>query len=113
MADKELRRMNRSELIEIIYALQQNEELLRQENQRLREELDEKRIKIENAGSIAEASLSLSHIFEDAQKAADLYLTSVRQAEEEKRAALEEARGMRDKLNEEMNRRETLHGETN
>lgn len=39
MADNELRRMNRTELIEIIYAQQQNERQLRDENEELHREL--------------------------------------------------------------------------
>lgn len=49
MAQKELRRMNRVELIEIIYALEQNEEELKQENQELRKKLEERKVVVENA----------------------------------------------------------------
>ncbi|MCD7837336.1 MAG: hypothetical protein LUG65_00290 [Clostridiales bacterium] len=78
MADKELRGMNRTELIEIIYALQQNERTLRAENEALRRQLDDKILRMEKAGSIAEAALSLNHIFEDAEAAAQQYLDSLR-----------------------------------
>ncbi|MCD8100688.1 MAG: hypothetical protein LUE06_08960 [Oscillospiraceae bacterium] len=77
MADKELRKMSRTELIEIIYALQQNERSLREENEELRKQLDDKLLRIEKAGSIAEAALSLNHIFEDAEAAAQQYLASL------------------------------------
>ncbi|MCD8378749.1 MAG: hypothetical protein LUC95_00155, partial [Lachnospiraceae bacterium] len=70
MAEKELRKMNRTELIEIIYALQQNEKSLRRENEDLHEQLEDKTIRLEKSGSIAEAALGLNHIFEDAEKAA-------------------------------------------
>ncbi|MCD7752902.1 MAG: hypothetical protein LUI10_14410 [Lachnospiraceae bacterium] len=80
MAEKELRKMNRTELIEIIYALQQNEKSLRQENEDLHEQLEDKIIRMEQAGSIAEAALSLNHIFEDAEEAARQYLNSVQAA---------------------------------
>ncbi len=79
MADKELRKMNRTELIEIIYALQQDEQKLRRENEQLTSELDDKVVRIKNSGSIAEAALSLNRIFEDAQNAADQYLDSVKE----------------------------------
>ncbi|MCD8126758.1 MAG: DNA repair protein [Clostridiales bacterium] len=82
MAEKELRKMSRTELIEIIYALQQNERSLREENEDLRRRLEDKTIRIENAGSIAEAALSLNRIFEDAQAAAQQYLDSLRAAVE-------------------------------
>ncbi|MCD8090051.1 MAG: DNA repair protein [Clostridiales bacterium] len=80
--EKELRRMNRTELIEIIYVLQQNEKTLRQENEELKEKLKEKTIRIAEAGSIAEAALSLNRIFEDAQAAAEQYLHSVKEMTE-------------------------------
>ncbi len=79
MASKELRRMNREELIEIIYALQQNEKRLEEENRELQRKLEERKITIEKAGSIAEAALQLNRIFEAAQEAADQYLLSVQE----------------------------------
>ena len=78
MAEKELRKMNRTELIEIIYALQQNEKTLRRENEDLQEQLEDRTIHMEKAGSIAEAALGLNHIFEDAERAAKQYLYSVK-----------------------------------
>ncbi len=89
MAHKELRRMNRTELIEIIYALQQNEDLLRQENESLRRQLEDRQIRMEKAGSIAEAALSLQHLFETAQAAADQYLLSIKAQQEENSEDLE------------------------
>ncbi len=70
--------MSRSELIEVIYALEQDNQSLQKENEKLRAELDDKDIRIATSGSIAEAALSLNHIFEDAQAAADQYLNSIR-----------------------------------
>ncbi|MCD8346691.1 MAG: hypothetical protein LUD16_01830, partial [Lachnospiraceae bacterium] len=82
MADKELRKMNRTELIEIIYALQQNEHSLRAENKELRRQLDDKLLRMKNAGSIAEAALSLNQVFEDADAAARQYVDSLRYVDE-------------------------------
>ena len=81
VADKELQKMNRAELIEIIYALQQKERSLHMENEELRSQLDDRLLRMEKAGSIAEAALSLNHIFEDAQQAAQQCLDSVKTAE--------------------------------
>ena len=74
MTDKEFKKLNRAELVEIIYRIQQNEEQLRDENNNLRRQLASKNIKLNNAGSIAEAALALNGVFESAQKAADDYL---------------------------------------
>ncbi len=91
MADKELRRMNRMELIEIIYALQQNERQLREENEELRRQLDDKLLRLDSAGSIAEAALGLNYIFEDAEAAAQQYLVSLQNANEGASKILDDA----------------------
>lgn len=82
MTDRELKKLSRAELLELL--LQET-----QENERLRKQLDKaqtlmesKVIKIENAGSIAEAALALNGVFEAAQKAADQYLENVRRMAE-------------------------------
>ena len=77
MTDKELHKLQRSELLEIM--LEQSKEITRLKRQLA---LTEKRLKnrelaIKEMGSIAEASLSLTQIFAEAQKAADLYLENV------------------------------------
>lgn len=61
MAEKELRRMSREELVEIIYAMQQSQHQLEQQNEELRTRLDDRTLKWEQAGSLAEAALSLNH----------------------------------------------------
>lgn len=92
MDEKELRKMNRAELIEIIYALQQNEKALREENAELQKKLNDKTIAIENSGSIAEAALQLSGIFSAAQEAADTYLESLRIAGGQAEDIIQDAR---------------------
>lgn len=77
---KDLRRLTRRELLELLVEQGQELERIRDERDRLKTELENREIKIANAGSIAEAALSLSGIFEAAQKAADEYLSSVKQA---------------------------------
>lgn len=77
MTDKELKRLRRIELIEIIYELQKNQEVLQSQVDSLRTALSERQIKIRASGSIAEAALKINHIFECAQAAADQYLDSV------------------------------------
>lgn len=78
MTDKELRRISRGDLIEIIYQYQQRERELTTENTALKASLEARTTKIAKAGSIAEAALSLNHVFEAAQAAADQYLEEVR-----------------------------------
>lgn len=83
VADRDLRRLSRRELIEIIYALKEKEEALTKENEDLRAALSDRKIAISKAGSIAEAALALNDIFAQAQAAADIYLASVRAAAED------------------------------
>ena len=100
MTDKEVKRLSRPQLIEIIYQLQIREEELADKNRRLEEELRSKRIRMENAGNIAEAALELNDVFRSAQNAAAQYLSEiqiVRETAEKERqqiilAAQEEAR---------------------
>lgn len=78
MTDKEVRKLKRAELLEILVA--QKKEIIRLEKQlkEAEEKLQSRDIIIQQAGSIAEASLRLNHIFEDAQNAANQYLENVR-----------------------------------
>ena len=78
MTEKELLKLKKSELLEIMLAQSREIDSLRAQLEEAKAELVNKRINIEESGSIAEASLKLTRIFEEAQKAADLYLENVR-----------------------------------
>ena len=68
MPDRELRRMRRAELVEIILALKQTEDRLRAENAALSAQLQERQIHIESAGSIAQAALELNKVFRSEER---------------------------------------------
>lgn len=78
MADRELKKLSRAELIDIIYALKEREEDLSTQVASLQEKLADREIQMSRAGSIAEAALAINRVFEQAQAAADDYLNSVR-----------------------------------
>ena len=78
MTDKEFKRLSRSQLIEIIYQFQLKQDELIAENQRLSEELADKRLRITQAGNIAEAALAVNNVMQDAQNAAQQYLDEIR-----------------------------------
>ena len=80
---KELKKLSRKELVDIIYQLKKNEEELRQEIATLQEALQEKRIRLSMAGSIAEAAMDITKIFSTAQITADLYLREIERMKEE------------------------------
>lgn len=92
MTDKEFKRLTRADLIEIIYRLQENEEKYRETIAKMAVQLEDRQTKIKTAGSIAEASVALSNVFEAAQDAADRYLQEIRVMREQAAAELESAR---------------------
>lgn len=77
MMESRLKRLKRSDLLEILIAQQKEIESLKAALQEKEELLRERQICIEDAGSIAEASLKLTQVFEQAQQAADLYLENI------------------------------------
>ena len=77
MVSKELKKLSRRELIEVIYQMKKNEQQLQEKITALEAALEEKRLRISQAGSIAEAALSVSNVLGAAQEAADLYLHEI------------------------------------
>ena len=77
MIGKELKKLSRRELVDIIYQLKKNEQQMQDEIASLKDELQDRRIQISTAGSIADASMQLTGIFSTAQLTADLYLHEI------------------------------------
>ncbi len=98
MANRELRRLNRIELIDIIYELQKENNKKDALIQNLQTSLNERTLRISNAGSIAEAAMSLNGVFEAAQAAADQYLASVKAATADAEQILADAEEKRQKI---------------
>ena len=84
--EKDIKKLSRTELVDVIYQLKKSEQKLEEQVQTLQAALDEKNLRMENVGSVAEASLALTDIFANAQTAADAYLEEIRT----RRAAVEE-----------------------
>lgn len=78
MTDKELRRLSRAELLEMLLEQTKRADSLEAELKQKNEELENKRIVIQNAGNLAEAALALNGVFEAAQRAADQYLYNIK-----------------------------------
>lgn len=114
----ELKHLNRRELLEIMVKQGTELERVKKELEQTADQLREKEIKIETAGSVAEAALSLNRVFESAQAAADQYLAQVikmwKNAQTDinakREAALAEARSEAEKIlkNAEKTRQEML-----
>ena len=77
MISKELKRLSRRELVDIIYQLKKNEQEMQEEIESLKTELQDKRIRISEAGSIADAAMSVTNVFSTAQMTADIYLREI------------------------------------
>lgn len=91
MTDKELKHLSRMELIDIIYTLQKQNEQAQALLQKTQAKLEERTLKINEAGSIAEAAVKLNGVFESTQAAADQYLESVQAANQSVDARLADA----------------------
>lgn len=73
MAGKDLRKLSKTELLELLVEQGRENIALRERLERAEAELAERRLLIAESGSIAEAALKLSGVFEAAQRAIDLY----------------------------------------
>ncbi len=83
MTDKELKKLSRSELLDmLIYQAEENKKL-REELEGARLELLKREIAIEKAGSLAEASMYMSNLFDSADRAAKIYLENIEQRKRE------------------------------
>ena len=75
-----LRKLSKLQLLELLAQQERELQALRKELEEKNAALVDRRIQIENAGSIAEAALKINGVFEAAQKAADQYLESLKTA---------------------------------
>ena len=96
MTDKEFKRLSRAQMIEIIYQLQLQIEKLNEQTEMLESELADKRLRLSNAGNIADAALEINDCFRSAQNAAEQYLNEIKaireETEAERQRILSEAR---------------------
>lgn len=87
MTDKDLKKLNRSELLEIMLEQSREIDRLQEELEETRNALQERNLKIESCGSIAEAAAEVNSLFHAAQRAADMYLLNVQRICAEKAEA--------------------------
>ena len=93
MTDKELRKLNRYQLLELLMI--QTERVKELEEQLA--QLQQQKLQLTQLGSMAEAALQVSGVLEAAQRAADLYLEAAKaqaaKLEEEARIKANEQTG--------------------
>ncbi len=87
MRAAELKKMSRSDLLEMLLQLRKENDQLRQELEQARRELEDRTLAVEQSGSLAEAVVKLNGLMEAAQAACDQYTLNVQQRclEEEER----------------------------
>ena len=86
MTDKELGKLRRSELLELLLEQAKETEQLRAELTKTQKRLESRELKLEQAGSIAEAALQVNGVFDAAQAAAAQYLENIEKLSERQEA---------------------------
>lgn len=77
MTDQELKKLNRTDLLELLISKSKENEQLRTQLTQAEQQLQSRIVTVEKAGSIAEAAMQLSGVFQAAQEAAAMYLENI------------------------------------
>lgn len=83
MTDKQLKKLSRRELLEMLIVQTRKVEALEKQLEEANRKLEDKLLLIENSGSLAEAVMKLNGVFEAAQNAAQQYLVNIRHRQTE------------------------------
>lgn len=80
MTTKELKKLNRAQLLEVLIDEMEENAKLRSNLEAARTELENRRIELSSCGSLAEAALKINDVFSAADAAAEEYLANLRKA---------------------------------
>lgn len=78
MTDRQLRKASRVDLLKLLLEERKEKEDLRQQLLQTQEQLQQRKIAIDQSGTLAEAALKLSGIFDAAQTACQYYTENIR-----------------------------------
>ena len=78
MTEKDLKKLNRYQLLELLISQTERADKLQERVDSLEQELKDRDVRISSLGSIAEASLDLGGVFSSAQAAADMYIEAAK-----------------------------------
>ena len=78
MTDRQLRKLNRTDLLKLLLEEKKESEALRKQLQEMQLQLECKQLNLNQSGSLAEAALKLSGIFEAAETACQYYTENIR-----------------------------------
>ena len=82
MTDKELKKLSRTELLEMLLASTKENRDLRSRLDAQGQQLEDKELSVSEAGSIAEAALKVNGVFTAAEAAAAQYLDNIKNQEQ-------------------------------
>lgn len=83
MKEKELKRLSRAELLELLLTQTRETERLRKRLEKADAELANRHLKVQKAGDLAHAALEINGVMEAAQAAAQQYLDNIIRMENE------------------------------
>ena len=83
MTEKELKKLNRYQLLELLIVQTERADKLQSKLEKVKKQHSEQDLQMTTLGSIAEASLQVSGVFQAAQKAADVYIDAAKKTAEE------------------------------
>lgn len=89
MTDKELKRLSRAELLELLLIQTKETERLTKKLEKAEKMLVDRQLRMEKAGDIAQAALAVNGVMEAAQAAAQQYLDNIARMEKETAARCE------------------------
>lgn len=90
MTEKELKKLGRRDLLLLLMDQTRENMRLKEENETLKKQLEDRNLRIGESGTLAEAALKLSRVFEEADRAAAIYLENIKSRAEAGNAPEEE-----------------------
>ena len=90
MTQKELKRLSRGDLLEMMLSLSKENEHLRKDLHTVRQQLEDRRLTVEQSGTLADAVMQLNGVFQAAQAACEQYRLNIRAQAEEALAQAQE-----------------------
>lgn len=106
MEDRDIRKLSRGDLLEMLVELSKENDRLKEELEEANKKLENRRISATEAGSLAEASLKLNGVFEAAEKAAQDYLYNIKILEKAKIKEMKEIHTLYKKMKENEERKD-------
>ena len=85
MTEKELKRLSRAELLELLLMQTRESELLQMKLEAAKQELDARELDLRKAGNLADAVLVINGVMESTQNAARQYLDNISRMEQDTR----------------------------